>query len=217
MVPRSRGTAQLRPQLMQRTSSANSAKQSYRSHSSSFEADDERSSSADYEMGPEAFRDDSSQYAGEDTRLTSRKELAGWYTYSFAAEVFVICGIGGFRSSSSFIGNNQEVRSYLGAHGHSRELSPGRWKSNHLISEELQKLTILQAHSFPLPWNNWHERTEFSFPTERRPADRAHRSHLDFPLAPVEFLPAQKISDNVWYTFSGWKSTRRASQCTLSP
>ena len=45
-------------------------------------------------MGPDAFRDDPSQYAGEDTRLTSKKELSGWYAYSFAAEVFVICGIG---------------------------------------------------------------------------------------------------------------------------
>ncbi|KAH8591403.1 autophagy-related protein 22-like protein [Bisporella sp. PMI_857] len=48
-------------------------------------------------MGPDAgFRDEPSQYAGEDTRLTSRKELAGWYAYGFAAEVFVICGMGSF-------------------------------------------------------------------------------------------------------------------------
>lgn len=46
-------------------------------------------------MGPEgALRDDPSQYPGEDTRLTSSKELAGWYAYGFAAEVFVICGVG---------------------------------------------------------------------------------------------------------------------------
>ncbi|KAL8992682.1 MAG: hypothetical protein Q9169_006913 [Polycauliona sp. 2 TL-2023] len=31
-----------------------------------------------------------SRYAGEDTRLTSEKELWGWYSYGFAAEVFVI-------------------------------------------------------------------------------------------------------------------------------
>ena len=31
-------------------------------------------------------------YSGEDTRLTSEKELAGWYSYGFAAEVFVVCG-----------------------------------------------------------------------------------------------------------------------------
>lgn len=34
------------------------------------------------------------RYAGEDTRLTSKKELWGWYSYGFAAEVFVVCGIG---------------------------------------------------------------------------------------------------------------------------
>jgi UMF1 family MFS transporter len=50
-------------------------------------------------MGPEgALRDDPSQYPGEDTRLTSSKELAGWYAYGFAAEVFVICGVGKFAS-----------------------------------------------------------------------------------------------------------------------
>ncbi len=86
-------------QQRERAISANSTKrsfQSYRSHSSSFEADDERSSSAD-SMGPDqAFRDSPSQYAGEDTRLTSRKELSGWYAYGWAAEVYVICGIGKF-------------------------------------------------------------------------------------------------------------------------
>jgi hypothetical protein len=33
-------------------------------------------------------------YEGEDTRLTSRKELSGWYCYGFAAEVFAICAMG---------------------------------------------------------------------------------------------------------------------------
>lgn len=35
-------------------------------------------------------------YPGEDTRPTSRKELLGFYTYGFAAEVFVVCGLGAF-------------------------------------------------------------------------------------------------------------------------
>ncbi|KAF6228324.1 hypothetical protein HO133_008054 [Letharia lupina] len=35
-------------------------------------------------------------YAGEDTRLTSTKELSGWYSYGWAAEVFVVCGVGSF-------------------------------------------------------------------------------------------------------------------------
>jgi MFS transporter, UMF1 family len=34
------------------------------------------------------------QYEGEDSRLTSRKELAGWYSYGWAAEVFAICAMG---------------------------------------------------------------------------------------------------------------------------
>ncbi|KAJ5558149.1 hypothetical protein N7535_008365 [Penicillium sp. DV-2018c] len=36
------------------------------------------------------------QYPGEDTRPTSKKELAGWYCYSWAAEVFVVCAVGSF-------------------------------------------------------------------------------------------------------------------------
>jgi MFS transporter, UMF1 family len=89
---------QPRPQPPQRLLS-NSTKRSLRSHSSSFEADDERSSSGDQEsMGPEpdAGVHIRPQYPGEDTRLTSRKELAGWYAYGFAAEVFIICGMGEF-------------------------------------------------------------------------------------------------------------------------
>ncbi|KAK5113520.1 hypothetical protein LTR62_003389 [Meristemomyces frigidus] len=35
-------------------------------------------------------------YEGEDSRSTSRKELAGFYAYSWAAEVFVVCGLGAF-------------------------------------------------------------------------------------------------------------------------
>ena len=37
---------------------------------------------------------DAPLYVGEDTRQTSRKELAGWYSYGWAAEVFVICAMG---------------------------------------------------------------------------------------------------------------------------
>ena len=33
-------------------------------------------------------------YEGEDLRPTSVKELWGWYAYGFAAEVFVVCGVG---------------------------------------------------------------------------------------------------------------------------
>jgi len=40
-------------------------------------------------MGPQVYED-------EDTRPTSQKELAGWYAYGWAAEVFAICGMGSF-------------------------------------------------------------------------------------------------------------------------
>lgn len=96
MVPRTDPQPHQRPQLPNRMLST-STKRSFRSHSSSFEADDERSNSSDYEsMGPDpaSNRRVPSQYAGEDIRLTSGKELWGWYAYGFAAEVFVICGIG---------------------------------------------------------------------------------------------------------------------------
>lgn len=78
MVPRVE--PQPRPQPTPRTLSANSTKRSLRSYTSSIEADDELSSSADDSMGPEhGYRDGPATYAGEDIRLTSRKELWGWY------------------------------------------------------------------------------------------------------------------------------------------
>ncbi|PWW75149.1 MFS general substrate transporter [Tuber magnatum] len=36
------------------------------------------------------------QFIGQDVRTTSRKELMGWYWYAWAAEVFVVCGVGSF-------------------------------------------------------------------------------------------------------------------------
>ena len=36
------------------------------------------------------------QYPGEDPRPTSQREIWGWYSYGFAAEVFVVCGVGSF-------------------------------------------------------------------------------------------------------------------------
>jgi UMF1 family MFS transporter len=70
------------------------SKKSFRSHSSSFEADDERSSNDD-EMSDTSLDEDgrpAPKYPGDDTRPTSTKEIAGWYAYAFAAEVYVICG-----------------------------------------------------------------------------------------------------------------------------
>jgi len=54
--------------------------------SSSDLADDERSSYDPSNMGPDAGRDEP-QYEGEETRLTSTKELSGFYAYGWAAEV----------------------------------------------------------------------------------------------------------------------------------
>ncbi|KAK3941493.1 putative autophagy-related protein 22 [Diplogelasinospora grovesii] len=91
------------PRLFSRLSHV--SKKSFRSHSSSFEADDEASStgmmsptSSDNESlnGDAAPPPPPPRYAGEDTRPTSSKELSGWYAYAFAAEVYVICGIGSF-------------------------------------------------------------------------------------------------------------------------
>jgi hypothetical protein len=54
--------------------------------SQSNEADDEQSpSNSSYDMESSV---DSPQYEGEDTRLTSEKELSGFYMYGWAAEVY---------------------------------------------------------------------------------------------------------------------------------
>lgn len=72
---------------------------SFLSIDSAHHADDERSSSPSWPsgMGPNSQDGDAEpSYPGEDTRPTSRRELLGFYTYSFAAEVFVVCGLGAF-------------------------------------------------------------------------------------------------------------------------
>lgn len=73
------------------------SKHSLRSYSSSFEADDERSTSTEsgrMTPAPSIIEDGipPTRYHGEDTRPTSPKELAGWYMYAFAAETYVVCG-----------------------------------------------------------------------------------------------------------------------------
>ena len=55
----------------------------------------EQSNAADYDDGGKEPR-----YPGEDTRPTTTKELFGFYVYSFAAEVFIVCGIGTARECS---------------------------------------------------------------------------------------------------------------------
>lgn len=34
------------------------------------------------------------QFPGDDPRPTSQRELAGWYCYGWAAEVFTVCAMG---------------------------------------------------------------------------------------------------------------------------
>jgi MFS transporter, UMF1 family len=90
------------PRLFSRLSQV--SKKSFRSHSSSFEADDERSDSSGRMSRTSSSLNGRGhapgvtppapppKYPGEDTRPTSSKELSGWYAYAFAAEVYVICG-----------------------------------------------------------------------------------------------------------------------------
>lgn len=60
------------------------------------EADDERDSSwgSDSDMGDQTDSAAETRFADEDTRPTSQKELWGWYSYGWAAEVFAICAMG---------------------------------------------------------------------------------------------------------------------------
>ncbi|KAL9587040.1 MAG: hypothetical protein Q9212_000492 [Teloschistes hypoglaucus] len=92
------------------------SKASIQSPTSSFEADDEESlipSSITSSISPMDQEDEPcileppSRYADEDTRTTSKKELWGWYSYGFAAEVFVVCGIGKRMVISTMLSNWQ--------------------------------------------------------------------------------------------------------------
>ncbi|KAL1594949.1 Autophagy protein 22 [Nothophoma quercina] len=81
-----------RPQLERNASTQ--SKLSLPTSSQSNEADDEQSfSDRSFDMESSATQP---HYEGEDTRLTSDKELSGFYMYGWAAEVFVVCGIGSF-------------------------------------------------------------------------------------------------------------------------
>jgi UMF1 family MFS transporter len=69
------------------------------------EADDERSEGGEDDdsdllsMGPDSTIRDAMErpmYEGDDTRFTSGKELRGFFMYGWAAEVFVVCGMGSF-------------------------------------------------------------------------------------------------------------------------
>ncbi|KAI5778581.1 autophagy-related protein 22-like protein [Geopyxis carbonaria] len=64
------------------------------------DADDERSFSdpddPDFPRRRSPRRRPTPLFPGQDVRPTSRKELMGWYSYAWAAEVFVVCGVGSF-------------------------------------------------------------------------------------------------------------------------
>ncbi|KAF2014759.1 autophagy-related protein-like protein 22 [Aaosphaeria arxii CBS 175.79] len=48
------------------------------------------------EEGEDLRRRGGSRYSGEDTSLTTPRELNGWYSYAIAAEVFAVVGVGSF-------------------------------------------------------------------------------------------------------------------------
>lgn len=91
-VPRIGDFEPYRPQLMRgQTDDSNNSKLSIPLSSQSNEADDEQSlSDPSYDMESSA---DSPQYEGEDTRLTSNKELSGFYMYGWAAEVKLLSSL----------------------------------------------------------------------------------------------------------------------------
>jgi hypothetical protein len=84
-----------RPQFMRNASS-----QSKVSVSPSNEADDEQSLSDEQSIDMES--NDAPHYEGEDTRLTSDKELRGFYMYGWAAEVLILTSPQIYIHSSSF-------------------------------------------------------------------------------------------------------------------
>jgi len=94
-VPRYEEPASATRPLLPRQNSHSKA--SLISPTPSDEADDEESS---WGYSGSEMDDDYSDpiaetaYADEDTRPTSQKELWGWYSYGWAAEVFAICAMG---------------------------------------------------------------------------------------------------------------------------
>lgn len=89
MVPRTPNDNLLEPPWQPRTTARDQSpsKSLAQQSTQSQEADDERSSSFSSlpSMGPGRRRP---RYEGEDARLTSKRELSGFYMYGWAAEVF---------------------------------------------------------------------------------------------------------------------------------
>ena len=95
------------------------SKDSLPSSSQSNEADDEQSSSEHTDMD-----DDPAPplYAGEDTRLTSDKELSGFYMYGWAAEVCAVSSLVATSTAGAIA--NGVSRSSLSAEWVPTDLSP---------------------------------------------------------------------------------------------
>jgi UMF1 family MFS transporter len=86
------GQAQLEPRVASTTSPKALGPSRATSYSQSNEADDERTpSNTSTNMGPDTVRGEDARqqllYEDEDIRMTSRKELRGFYVYGWAAEV----------------------------------------------------------------------------------------------------------------------------------
>ncbi|KAI9710518.1 MAG: Autophagy protein 22 [Bogoriella megaspora] len=103
MVPRASSRTRLLqpPHTSPRDLAATRSKPPSFISSRSNEADDELSEIVD--MGPSGDAEPRRrpQWADEDVRLTSARELSGFYAYGWAAEVFVICGMGRFDPKGS--------------------------------------------------------------------------------------------------------------------
>ncbi|KAK4960356.1 Autophagy protein 22 [Elasticomyces elasticus] len=101
MVPRAQTRTHL-TSIFDNTEQTQRTQSPYSFSTDNGDADDEHSSSSsgDSTMRPTAPSEASEirepAFLGEDIRPTSRKEILGFYTYSFAAEVFVVCGLGAF-------------------------------------------------------------------------------------------------------------------------
>lgn len=63
---------------------------------------------------------DQPQYPGEDTRLTSKKELLGWYSYGWAAEVRRIFAMALLHVSNGLLQGLCHLRSGILHTDHSR-------------------------------------------------------------------------------------------------
>lgn len=145
------------------------SKRSLRSFTSDFEADDERSST-DGSMSSRSSDGDllpigAPYYSGHDARPTSRKELLGWYMYGFAAEVYVVCGIG---KSGTWLRNGIACsKSAQEQHPELAGCDGCKWQTPVMLT-----LLARQAHSFLFSWKLWPGKTAYWFQTIRSHADR---------------------------------------------